>query len=333
MNKEATGHKKTEGALFPEWSPGSRYYDLNTYLRNVFGCRVQKISLDAGLSCPNRDGTISTGGCIYCNALGSGTGAYKKGLSITEQLVRGKEFLRKRYKAEKFIAYFQSFTNTYGPYERLKALWEEALAVEDIVGLSIGTRPDCIDEPILQLLEQYAKERLIWIEYGLQSVHEKTLRFINRGHGPEAFQRAVEATRNRGIRICTHVILGLPLEDRGHMLATARAVAATGIDGIKIHLLYVIKGTRMEELYRSGAYRCLEQEEYVNLVCDFLELLPPDMVIQRLTGDPHKDELVSPEWSLRKNETLLRIKGILAERDSWQGKWFGTGRAVSTTDT
>jgi len=326
MNSASRKDVKAAEPLFPDWRPGSRYYELSVYLRNVFGCRVQKISLDAGLSCPNRDGSISTGGCIYCNARGSGTGAYERGLSITDQLGRGKEFLRRRYKAEKFIAYFQSFSNTYGPYERLKSLWEEALAVDDIVGLSIGTRPDCINEPILRLLESYAKHRLIWIEYGLQSIHDKTLEFINRGHDAEAFQRAVEATRDRGIRICTHVILGLPFEGREHMLETARAVAAAGIDGIKIHLLYVIKGTPMEKLYGSGTYRCLEQDEYVDLVCDFLELLPSDMVIQRLTGDPHPEELVAPAWSLRKNETLSRIKDILAERDSWQGKKRDSGQ-------
>ncbi len=300
----------------------SAYYDLNSYLRNIFGCRVQKISLDAGLTCPNRDGRISTGGCIYCNSRGSGTGASSQGLSITEQIMRGKEFLKKRYKAQKFIAYFQSFSNTYGPYEKLKGLYEEALAIDDIVGLSIGTRPDCVDESVLTLLESYAKDYLVWIEYGLQSIHDRTLAAINRGHDVECFKGAVDKTRGRGIKICTHVILGLPLEDRHDMLATAKAVAAMGIDGIKIHLLYVVKGTRMEELYLEGKYRCLEQEEYVNLVCDFLELLPPDMVIQRLTGDPHPHELVAPEWSLRKNETLSRIKEILAERESWQGKRF-----------
>jgi radical SAM protein (TIGR01212 family) len=322
MKSTTPGDNTESKALFPEWSQGSRYYDLNTYLRNLFGCRVQKISLDAGLTCPNRDGRLSTGGCIYCNVRGSGTDAYAQGLSITEQILRGKEFLSRRYKAEKFIAYFQSFSNTYGPYEELKALWEEALAVEDIVGLSIGTRPDCIDEQIVRLLEGYARDRLVWIEYGLQSIHEKTLKFINRGHDVDAFKWAVQATRNRGIRICTHVILGLPFEGRDDMLATARAVAAMGIDGIKIHLLYVIKGTRMEKLYREGRYRPLEQEEYANLVCDFLELLAPDMVVQRLTGDPHPEELAAPEWSLRKNETLSRIKDILAQRNSWQGKWF-----------
>jgi len=300
----------------------NRYYDLNSYLRNIFGCRVQKISLDAGLTCPNRDGRIARGGCIYCNARGSGTGAMKEGMTITAQIVKAKEFLKRRYKAEKFIAYFQSFSNTYGPYEKLKGLYEEALALDDIVGLSIGTRPDCIDESILTLLETYTRDYLIWIEYGLQSIHDRTLAFIHRGHDGNCFKRAVEQTRDRGIKICTHVIVGLPFEDRRDMLATAKAVAAMGIDGIKIHLLYVVKGTRMERLYLEGTYRCLEQEEYANLVCDYLEILPPDMVIQRLTGDPHPAELVAPEWSLRKNETLSLIREILADRDSWQGKRF-----------
>ena len=298
------------------------YYDLNTYLRNIFGCRVQKISLDAGLTCPNRDGYISRGGCIYCNSRGSGTGASLEGLSITEQILKGKEFLRTRYKAQKFIAYFQSFSNTYGPYEKLKGLYDEACAIDDIVGLSIGTRPDCADEWILELLEGYARRYLVWIEYGLQSIHDRTLAIINRGHDVDCFVRAVEKTKKRGIKICAHVILGLPFENRDDMLATATAVGGMGIDGIKIHLLYVIKGTRMEHLHREGTYRCLEQTEYVNLVCDFLELLPPDMVIQRLTGDPHPHELVAPEWSLRKNETLSLIRRTFEGRDSWQGKRF-----------
>ena len=300
----------------------NRYYDLNSYFRTIFGCRVQKISLDAGLTCPNRDGVISTGGCIYCNARGSGTGAFNNGISITEQIIKGKEFLKKRYKAHKFIAYFQSFSNTYGPYEKLKGLYEEALAIDDIVGLSIGTRPDCINEAILTLLEGYARDYLVWLEYGIQSIHDRTLSFINRGHDVESFKRVIDSTKNRGIKICTHVILGLPFEGRDDMLATAEAIAAMAIDGIKIHLLYVIRRTKMEKLYLEGTYRCLEQEEYVNLVCDFLELLPPNMVIQRLTGDPHPEELVAPEWSLKKNETLLRIKQVLADRDSWQGKKF-----------
>lgn len=297
-----------------------RYNDFNTYLRDIFGCRVQKITIDAGFSCPNRDGKITTGGCIYCNDRGSGSGARARGLSITEQIVQGKEALAKRYKAKKFIAYFQAFSNTYAPIDRLKSLYEEALAVDDVVGLSIGTRPDCVDEPILALLQQYGINTLVWIEYGLQSAHDATLALINRGHDFKCFAQAVDATRNRGIKICAHVILGLPHENKKHMLATADAIAGLGIDGIKLHLLYIIKGTRLADLYGQGAYKCLEQQEYVDLVCDFLERIPPDMVVQRLTGDPHPQELVAPMWSLKKTETIALIKATMDARDSWQGK-------------
>ena len=300
-----------------------RYNDLNTYLRSIYGCRVQKISIDAGLSCPNRDGTISTGGCIYCNARGSGTGAHNRGLTITEQLLQGKSALSRRYKANKFLAYFQSFSNTYAPLDKLKQLYDEALAVEDVVGLSIGTRPDCVDEPVLDLLQDYARHHLVWIEYGLQSATDKTLELINRGHDVQCFQDAVRATSNRGIMICAHVILGLPGETARDILHTAGTIADLGIDGLKLHLLYVVKGTPLEALYRQGKFRCLEQQEYVDLVCDFLERLPPQMVIQRLTGDPHPDELVAPQWSLRKSETLQKIKDTLEKRDSRQGSKAG----------
>ncbi len=297
-----------------------RYNDFNTYLRDIFGCRVQKITIDAGFSCPNRDGKITTGGCIYCNDRGSGSGARARGLSITEQIVQGKEALAKRYKAKKFIAYFQAFSNTYAPIDRLKSLYEEALAVDDVVGLSIGTRPDCVDEPILALLQQYGINTLVWIEYGLQSAHDATLALINRGHDFKCFVQAVDATRNRGIKICAHVILGLPHENKKHMLATADAIADLGIDGIKLHLLYIIKGTKLADLYGQGAYKCLEQQEYVDLVCDFLERIPRDMVVQRLTGDPHPQELVAPMWSLKKTETIALIQATMDARDSWQGK-------------
>jgi len=299
-----------------------RYNDLNTYLRDIFGCRVQKITVDAGLTCPNRDGTLSRGGCIYCNIRGSGTGAHAKGLSVTRQLINGKNSLSKRYKAKKFIAYFQSFSNTYAPLQDLQRLYEEALKVDDIVGLSIGTRPDCVDEAVLDLLQDYAKHHLIWIEYGLQSARDATLAFINRGHDVQCFKDAVEKTRNRGIKICAHVILGLPHETRQDMLHTAATIAKLGIDGIKLHLLYVVKGTRLETLYRQGKFKCLEQQAYVDLVCDFLERIPAVMVIQRLTGDPHRKELAAPGWSLKKTETLERIRKTLEKRDSWQGKYF-----------
>jgi radical SAM protein (TIGR01212 family) len=299
-----------------------RYNDLNTYLRSLFGCRVQKITVDAGLGCPNRDGRVSTGGCIFCNARGSGTGAHTRGLTITDQLLQGKKSLAGRYKAKKFLAYFQSFSNTYAPIDRLQKLYDEALAVEDVVGLSIGTRPDCVDPPVLELLQDYAGRHLIWIEYGLQSASDKTLERINRGHDVQCFKDAVRATLNRGIKICVHVILGLPGETRSDILHTARTISDLGIDGVKLHLLYVVKGTPLEALYRQGDYRCLEQQAYIDLVCDFLERIPPEMVIQRLTGDPHPEELVAPQWSLKKAETLRRINETLEKRNSWQGSKF-----------
>jgi len=299
-----------------------RHTDLNSYFRSLFGCRVQKITIDAGLTCPNRDGTLSSAGCIYCNARGSGTGAHHRGMSITDQLRQGKLRLAERYKAKKFIAYFQSFSNTYAPVPILRDLYDEALEETDVVGLSIGTRPDCIDEPVLDLLTQYTDRYLVWIEYGLQSAHDATLQRIQRGHDTACFQQAVELTRGRGISICAHVILGLPGETRREMMETARFIADLDLDGIKIHLLYVVRGTALAKLYHRGDYQCLEQEAYVDLVCDFLERLPKRTVIQRLAGDPHPEELVAPVWTLDKTNTLKRIRERLIERDTWQGKRF-----------
>jgi radical SAM protein (TIGR01212 family) len=298
----------------------SRYTDLNSYLRSLFGCRVQKITVDAGLTCPNRDGTLAVGGCIYCNSRGSGTGAFSRGLSITEQLICGKKALARRYRARRFIAYFQSFSNTHAPVDRLKALYDEALAVPDVVGLAIGTRPDCISGPVLDLLAGYAADRLLWLEYGLQSARDATLKLINRGHDLACFLDAVRAARSRGLKVCAHVILGLPGETREDMLITARVLADAGIDGVKLHVLYVVKGTRLETLYRSGGYRCMDQPEYVERVCDFLEHIPPGAVIQRLTGDPHPQELVAPAWCLDKAATLSAIRAALERRDTWQGR-------------
>ncbi len=302
----------------------NRYYDLNTYFRKQFGCRVQKITVDAGMTCPNRDGTLSSEGCIFCNSRGSGTGARARGLSIARQLAEGKTRLARRYKAKRFIAYFQSFSNTYGDPEDLAALYAEALGVPDVVGLSIGTRPDCVTPPILDLLGSLAQDSLIWLEYGLQSVHDATLALINRHHSFACFAQAVTGARKHGLNVCAHVILGLPGETAEDMLETARILGGMDIQGVKIHLLYVVRGTRLETLYRQGHYRCLSQEAYAQLVCRFLELLSPKMVVQRLTGDPHPEELIAPSWSLRKMETLKMIKNNLEREDSWQGKrWRG----------
>ena len=300
-----------------------RYRDFNTYLRELFGERVQKISLDAGLGCPNRDGTISRRGCIFCDRRGSGTGAFiNHGLSIDQQIVRAREFIQKRYGARKFIAYFQSFTNTYAPLSRLKKLYDQALAPDDMVGLSVATRPDCVDRDILDLLRSYQRDYLVWIEYGLQSAHNRTLDRINRGHDVACFEHSVSLANEYGLNICAHIILGLPGENRDKMLQTAHFLAGLPIHGVKIHLLYVVKGTSLAELYGKNEVRCLGQTEYAELVVDVLERLPSNMVIQRLTGDPGRSELVAPSWARDKSKNLNRIQETLERRNTWQGQRY-----------
>jgi hypothetical protein len=300
-----------------------RYRDYNSYLKGIFRERVQKISLDAGFSCPNRDGTISDTGCIFCDSRGSGSGAMiKRGLSIDEQIMEGIISAVKRYKARKFIAYFQSFTNTYAPLPRLRELYTRALDHEGMVGLSIGTRPDCVDEDILALISSFQKDYLVWIEFGLQSAHDITLFRINRGHDVACFEKGVMMAMEYGLNICAHVIIGLPGEDREMMMETARYISGLPIAGVKIHSLYVTRGTPLAVFYEEGEYDCLTREEYVECVVDFLELLPPDMVIQRLTGDPLREDLIAPSWALKKTENIRLINRRLEERDTWQGKRY-----------
>ena len=301
---------------------GNLYRDYNSYLRETFGCRVQKITLDAGLSCPNRDGTLGRGGCIYCNEKGSGTGAARFA-GISEQIRAGKERLARKYKAEKFIAYFQSFSNTYAPLSRLEALYGEALADPDIVGLSIGTRPDCVSDETLDYLAQLAQSHLICMEYGLQSAKDETLERIGRGHSVAAFIDAVERSRARKIPVCAHVILGLPGEKIEDMLNTARFLALHGVQAVKIHLLYVIRGTRLEQMYRTGSYSCLSRDEYAAVVGEFIALLHPQMIIQRLTGDPHPEELVAPQWALEKSHNIKTIQTYMEKNGLYQGKYYG----------
>lgn len=296
-----------------------RYSDYNTYLRQLFGQRVQKISVDAGLTCPNRDGVLSEKGCIYCNSKGSGSGLSAKGLSITEQIEAGKIGAIKKYKAKKFLAYFQSYSNTYTSVEHMKQMYDEALSCEGMAGMSIGTRPDCIDDQKLDLIQSYAKDYLVWLEYGLQSVHDKSLELINRGHTFDDFLKAVALTTGRGIHICAHVILGLPGENKDMMLQTAKILSDIPIDGVKLHLLYVIKDTPLDEMYLKGGYAPMEQEAYVQTVCDFIELMPERIIIQRITGDPHADELRSPGWAGRYRETFNMIQQTFEKRDSYQG--------------
>jgi radical SAM protein (TIGR01212 family) len=299
-----------------------RYTDYNTYLRKRFGQRVQKIAVDAGLSCPNRDGTLSAKGCIYCNAKGSGSGLWAKGVSIRQQIAQKKIGAIKKYKAKKFLAYFQSYSNTYASCDQLKKIYDEALSEPGMVGMAIGTRPDCVDAKKLDLLQSYTKNYLVWLEYGVQTIHDQTLDLINRQHDFQAFVRAVKMTQNRGISICAHLILGLPGEDHQMMLDSARKLADLGIDGIKIHLLYVIKKTHLDQMWKNKMYVPMTQQAYVQTVCDIIEQLPKEMIIQRITGDPHLDELRAPQWAGRYRETFNLIQQTLEQRDSYQGKRF-----------
>ncbi|MCF8062170.1 MAG: TIGR01212 family radical SAM protein [Deltaproteobacteria bacterium] len=301
-----------------------RYRDFNGYLRELFGERVQKVSLDAGLGCPNRDGTISSEGCVYCDPLGSGSGALSRdGVPIEVQIRQGIRAASRRYGARRFIAYFQSFSNTYAPVPVLARLYDRALAEPGVVGLAVGTRPDCVDAGILDLLASYRKRVLVWVEYGLQSAHDATLEVIRRGHDAACFERAVRLTADRGLNVCAHIILGLPGESQGMMMETARYVARLPVHGLKIHGLYVIEETALSRWFRAGGFRCLDRGTYVDLVVDVLERIPEDVVIQRLTGDPpHGLTLVAPDWARDKRKTLERIRERLHERGTWQGKRF-----------
>jgi len=244
----------------------------------------------------------------------------QRGESLDEQIVSGMDWARKKYGASKFIAYFQSFTNTYAPVPRLRDLYGRALKYEGMVGLSVGTRPDCVGKEVLGLLASYRETSLVWLELGLQSAHDSTLIKINRGHDVACFDRGVADAHARGLNVCAHVILGLPGENHDMMMETARHLGLLAVEGVKIHALYVVRGTPLAEIYERRGYQCLEREEYVELVLDFLERLPSAMVIQRLTGDPMPAELVAPLWVREKTKTLNLITKRFQERDSWQGK-------------
>lgn len=304
------------------WNNTKRYYDLKSYWINRFGCRVHKLQIDAGFTCPNRDGTVATGGCVYCDGRGSALRRAGALPSVGDQVRRGKDYYSKHPKAEKFIAYFQTFTNTYAPVERLRALYDEALSVEDVIGLSIGTRPDCLSDEALDLIRSYAGRFHVWLEFGLQSIHDRTLDSINRGHDAAAFCDAVQRTSGGDILICVHIIVGLPGETRDDMLETAKAIAALPVQGIKIHSLLALEGTALGERFKQGVVTLMTQEQYVGTVCDILEILPPEMVIQRLTADGYRDIFLAPAWAANKLAVINAIDRELERRDSWQGKRY-----------
>lgn len=300
------------------------YNLFSDHLKQLFGRRIHKISVDAGFSCPNRSGTRNLPGCLFCRPDGSGAVGIRQGLSVRDQLEDGKEVMIRKYKAGGFIAYFQPFSNTFAPVETLRALYDEALNVEGVVGLAVGTRPDCISARAMELLGGYARRTYLWLELGLQSIHDTTLSAINRGHDYETFLQTFHAGREVGIRVCAHVILGLPGESRKHMLETAAEMARLRVDGIKIHLLHILDNTPLADLYRTGGVRVMEQAEYISLAVDFIERLHPETLIHRLTGDGPRDHLLAPLWSLNKWEIINAIDDEFRLRKSCQGKLAGS---------
>lgn len=301
---------------------GKRYLSQNEYLRKRFGGKVMKVSLNGGFTCPNRDGTKGVGGCIYCSESGSGDFAGDPSLSVTEQFEAVREPLMKKWKdCSLFIPYFQAGTNTYAPLPRLKALFEEALSLENVCGLAVSTRPDCISEETADYLAEISRRTYLTVELGLQTVHDKTAALINRCHTYADFLNGFEMLSSRGINVCVHLINGLPLESREMMLETVRRVSELPVHSIKLHLLHIIRGTRLAEMYERGEFPAMERDEYVSLICDQLELIPPDVIIERLTGDGAKNDLIAPLWSLRKFCVLNEIDKEMRRRDSFQGKF------------
>lgn len=295
------------------------YNAFSDRLKEHFGCRVHRISVDAGFTCPNRDGTVGSSGCIFCGGDGSGSFGIARGRTIRDQLEHGKEVMVRKYKAGKFLAYFQAYSNTYASPDYLRLLYDEALAVVDVAGLIVGTRPDCVDDAILDLLAEYHRKTYFWLELGLQSPHDRTLAAIERGHTYATFADAVSRAKERGLRVCAHVILYLPGETRDEMLVTPEILNLLGVDGVKLHLLHVMKGTKLEELYAEGKVCLPDRDEYVGMVCDFLERLDERIIVQRLTGDGGKD-LVAPQWSKAKFEVLNAIDGEMGRRGTRQGE-------------
>ena len=312
----------------PGWrQAGSRYHGYRFYLRRRFGFRVQKVSVDAGLTCPNVDGTVAKGGCVFCDNRSFSPSRRLPQTDIAGQIDQSIARMRRRYKnCRHFLAYFQPATGTYAPVKRLRALYEQALAHPQVVGLAIGTRTDCVPDAILDLLEELARDTYLSVEYGVQTVHDRSLDWMNRGHHHKATLDAIERSRGRGFEICAHAILGLPGESPADMLATAREIARLNLDAVKIHNLYCVKNTPFAEQVASGRVRLMERDEYVRTVVDFLELLPTNMVIERISGDAPSNYLVGPAWCLNKQATKRAIEAELERRDTWQGKKWAVER-------
>ncbi|WPP40264.1 TIGR01212 family radical SAM protein [Paenibacillus hunanensis] len=303
------------------WSD-KRFHTWNTEMKEQFGGKVFKVMLDAGFTCPNRDGKIATGGCTFCSARGSGDFAGWRRDDLVTQFETIRDRQHRKWPQAQYIGYFQAYTNTYAPVEELRECYELILKQPGVVGLSIATRPDCLPDDVVDYLAELNERTYLWVEMGLQTIHESTSTLINRAHDTQCYEEAVAKLRARGIRVCTHIIYGLPQETHEMMLETGRAVANMDVQGIKIHLLHLMRKTPMVKQYEAGLLRFLEQDEYIGLIADTLEMLPPEMIVHRLTGDAPRHLLIGPMWSLNKWEVLTGIDAELTRRDSWQGKYW-----------
>lgn len=287
-----------------------KYYSLNKYLRSQFGDKVYKISLDAGFTCPNRDGTIDTRGCIFCSKGGSGDFAESRKMTITQQIEAGKKRVQNKIKSGKYIAYFQAFTNTYAPIDELKEKFYEAIRHKDIVAISIATRPDCLGKDVIKLLDELNRIKPVFVELGLQTIHEKSAEYIRRGYKLKVYDQAVEQLRNIGVNIVVHIIIGLPGETKQDMLETVSYVCKSGINGVKLQLLHILKNTDLEKEYLAGKIKALEFEEYLDIINDCVKIIPNNIVIHRLTGDGAKKDLIVPLWSADKKRVINAINKL-----------------------
>lgn len=297
-----------------------RYNALHDELKREFGQKVMKLSIDGGFTCPNRDGTVGTRGCIFCGEEGSGEFAGSRFNPIKVQVEEQIKLLSKKWKTDKYIIYFQNFTNTYASVDKLRSLYYEALSIEGVVGLAIATRPDCLGDEVLDLLSEINEKTYLWIELGLQTIHEETAKFIRRGYPLEVYNEAVKKLKERNIKTVTHIILGLPYESKEEILETVRYVGDTGTWGIKLHSLYIQKDTDLYRYYLKNPFPIMSKEEYVSLVVDCITILPPNMVIHRLTGDCKKELLYEPRWTLDKLGVIASIEKELKNRKTYQGE-------------
>lgn len=305
------------------WGDETPYNSYISYTRRTFGTRVQKIAVNAAFTCPNRDGKVAFGGCTYCNNESFSPQHLDPADSVHEQVSRGISFLKKRYKTNRFIAYFQAYSNTYAPLEHLQKLYEAALDFDEVIGLTIGTRSDCIDKPILEYLNSLAQKNYITLEYGLESMHDVTLKRINRGHDFANWQKTVNLTREYpNIHMCAHLIFGLPGENREMMLENAEVLNSSGIHYLKIHQLHIVRKTALAVEYKKKTFPLFNYDEYLQLVVDFLEILSPDIIIQRLIGEAHPRILIAPDWHIRPTQFIEDVKKEFKRRNSWQGKHF-----------